>query len=100
MRKRTSNKTLLIGGVIALVTATAAVACDSPTEANPAAAAKPAPTAGVIIMGTAMLVIFATVAAIMVVGTVQTVLTYRGGSLVPNFGGKRPEHVPPTMNGV
>ncbi|MCS3781044.1 MFS family permease [Tsukamurella ocularis] len=43
---------------------------------------------------------FATVAAIMVVGTVQTVLTYRGGSLIPNFGGKRPEHVPPTMNGV
>ena len=24
----------------------------------------------------------------------------RGGSLIPNFGGKRPEHVPPTMNGV
>ncbi len=43
---------------------------------------------------------FATIAAIMVVGTVQTVLTYRGGSLIPNFGGKRPEHVPPTMNGV
>ncbi|WP_414929903.1 MFS transporter [Tsukamurella pulmonis] len=43
---------------------------------------------------------FATVAAIMVAGTVQTVLTYRGGSLIPNFGGKRPEHVPPTMNGV
>lgn len=41
---------------------------------------------------------FATIAAIMVVGTVQTVLTHRGGSLVPNFGGKRPEHVPPTMN--
>lgn len=41
---------------------------------------------------------FATVAAIMVAGTVQTVLTYRGGSLIPNFGGKRPEHVPPTMN--
>ncbi|KXP03628.1 MFS transporter [Tsukamurella pseudospumae] len=41
---------------------------------------------------------FATVAAIMVVGTLQTVLTYRGGSLIPNFGGKRPEHVPPTMN--
>lgn len=41
---------------------------------------------------------FAVVAAIMVLGTVQTVLTYRGGSLIPNFGGKRPEHVPPTMN--
>ncbi len=43
---------------------------------------------------------FATVAAIMVVGTAQTVLTYRAGSLIPNIGGKRPEHVPPTMNGV
>ncbi|WP_040765772.1 MFS transporter [Tsukamurella sp. 1534] len=43
---------------------------------------------------------FATVAAIMAVGTVQTVLTYRGGSLIPGFGGKRPEHFPPTMNGV
>ncbi|BDH55837.1 hypothetical protein MTP03_07760 [Tsukamurella sp. PLM1] len=43
---------------------------------------------------------FASVAAIMAVGTLQTVLTYRGGSLIPNFGGKRPEHVPPTMNGV
>ncbi|GAA1079586.1 MULTISPECIES: MFS transporter [Tsukamurella] len=42
---------------------------------------------------------FATVAAIMAVGTAQTVLTYRGGSLIPGFGGKRPEHIPPTTNG-
>lgn len=37
---------------------------------------------------------FTTVAALMVLGTVQTVLTYRGSSLIPGIGGKRPERAP------
>lgn len=36
---------------------------------------------------------FAVVSVVLVLGLVQTILTYRGGTLLPGFGGKRPEHV-------
>ncbi|WP_026002976.1 MFS transporter [Rhodococcus sp. R1101] len=36
---------------------------------------------------------FAVVSVVLVVGFAQTVLTYRGGTLLPGFGGRRPERV-------
>ncbi|GEE01096.1 hypothetical protein nbrc107696_15420 [Gordonia spumicola] len=39
-----------------------------------------------------------TVVAVMVgIGTVQTVLTSRGATLIPGFGGRRPDHAAPTV---
>ncbi|MBF4479285.1 Major Facilitator Superfamily protein [Rhodococcus rhodochrous J3] len=36
---------------------------------------------------------FAVVSVVLVLGFAQTVLTYRGGTLLPGFGGRRPERV-------
>lgn len=56
---------------------------------------------------------FAVVSVVLILGFVQTIVTYRGGTLLPFLGGRRPEHVstdtstgqppqpggPPTRNG-
>ncbi len=51
---------------------------------------------GVLIPHDVLWIGFTVVAAIMALGTAQTVLSHRGSSLVPGFGGRRPERVPPT----
>ncbi|GAA4406259.1 MFS transporter [Tsukamurella soli] len=45
---------------------------------------------GVLLPHDVLWIGFTTVAAVMVIGTAQTVLTYRGASLVPGLGGRRP----------
>ncbi|MDL9937786.1 MFS transporter [Gordonia sp. ABSL1-1] len=40
---------------------------------------------------------FTVVAVLLGIGLVQTVLTTRGSTLIPGFGGRRPDHAAPTM---
>ncbi|MBM4587714.1 MFS transporter [Rhodococcus hoagii] len=46
-----------------------------------------------VLLPTELWIGFTVVSVVLTIGLVQTVLTYRGGSLLPGLGGKRPEHV-------
>lgn len=46
-----------------------------------------------VMLPTELWIGFTVVSVVLTIGLVQTVLTYRGGSLLPGLGGKRPEHV-------
>ncbi|WP_031937330.1 MFS transporter [Prescottella defluvii] len=46
-----------------------------------------------VLLPTELWIGFTVVSVVLTIGLVQTVLTYRGASLLPGLGGKRPEHV-------
>ncbi|WP_107984408.1 MFS transporter [Rhodococcus sp. OK519] len=46
-----------------------------------------------VMLPTELWIGFTVVSVVLTIGLVQTVLTYRGGSLLPGLGGNRPEHV-------
>ncbi len=48
-----------------------------------------------VLLPTDLWIGFTVVSVVLTIGLVQTILTYRGGTLLPGLGGKRPEHVNP-----
>ncbi len=50
-----------------------------------------------VLLPTTLWIGFTVVSVLVGIGTVQTVLTSRGATLVPGFGGRRPDHAAPTM---
>lgn len=48
---------------------------------------------GVLLPHNVLWIGFATIAALMAASAAQTVLTFRGSSLIPGLGGRRPEHI-------
>ena len=50
-----------------------------------------------VVLPTELWIGFTVVAAVMGIGLVQTVLTSRGASLIPGFGGRRPDQAAPTV---
>ncbi|MGB6039844.1 MAG: MFS transporter, partial [Gordonia sp. (in: high G+C Gram-positive bacteria)] len=50
-----------------------------------------------VLLPTELWIGFSVVTAFVGIGLVQTVLTSRGSTLVPGFGGRRPDHAAPTM---
>ena len=50
-----------------------------------------------VLLPTELWIGFTVVTVLLGIGLVQTVLTSRGATLVPGFGGRRPDHAAPTM---
>ncbi len=48
-----------------------------------------------VLLPTELWIGFTVVAVVLTIGLVQTILTYRGATLLPGLGGRRPEHVNP-----
>ncbi|QBJ97354.1 MFS transporter [Rhodococcus sp. ABRD24] len=46
-----------------------------------------------VLLPTELWIGFTVVSVVLTIGLVQTIVTYRGGTLLPGLGGKRPEHV-------
>ena len=49
-----------------------------------------------VLLPTTLSIGFGVVAGVMTIGTVQTILTTRGSTLIPGFGGNRPDYAAPT----
>jgi hypothetical protein len=50
-----------------------------------------------VVLPTTLSIGFTVVAVLVGIGFVQTVLTSRGATMVPGFGGRRPDHAAPTV---